>query len=163
MSASVDHDVSIRMFPRDEAWFREWARTGLRGGKGPPAVIFLPLLPDRSHFPDKTRAQAAATGKALAQLVPPSWACILLDDRHSQRRYIYLVRVKTSITLPEELLSRLDRVDKNRSALLQRAAEAYLARLERDRRDRQDLKIIDRNAARLNRDARDTLGYQQLP
>jgi hypothetical protein len=54
-------------------------------------------------------------------------------------------------------------VDKNRSALLQRAAEAYLARLERDRRDRQDLEIIDRNAARLNREARDTLGYQQLP
>jgi hypothetical protein len=128
-----------------------------------PGWDFLALAAGpQPHFPDKTRAQAAATGKALAQLVPPSWACSL-DDRHSQRRYIYLVRVKTSITLPEEPLSRLDRVDKNRSALLQRAAEAYLARLERDRRDRQDLEIIDRNAARLNREARDTLGYQQLP
>jgi len=39
------------------------------------------------------------------------------------------VRVKTSITLPKELLSRLDRVDKNRSALLERAALAYLAGL----------------------------------
>ena len=73
------------------------------------------------------------------------------------------MRVKTSITLPEELLSRLDRVDKNRSALLERAAEAYLARLERERRDCRDLEIIDRNAARLNREARDTLEYQQLP
>jgi hypothetical protein len=57
----------------------------------------------------------------------------------------------------------LDRVDKNRSALLERAAEAYLARLEAERRDRRDMEIIDRNAARLNREARDTLGYQQLP
>ena len=73
------------------------------------------------------------------------------------------MRVKTSITLPEALLSRLDRVDKNRSALLERAAEAYLARLEREQRDRRDLEIIDRNATRLNREARDTLEYQQLP
>lgn len=73
------------------------------------------------------------------------------------------MRVKTSITLPEALLSRLDRVDKNRSALLERAAEAYLARLEREQRDRRDLEIIGRNATRLNREARDTLEYQQLP
>ena len=44
------------------------------------------------------------------------------------------MRVKTSITLPKELLSRLDRVDKNRSALIERAALAYLARLEREKR-----------------------------
>ncbi len=42
---------------------------------------------------------------------------------------ISLVRVKTSVTLPKELLSRLDQVDKNRSALLERAAPAYLAHL----------------------------------
>jgi predicted transcriptional regulator len=79
------------------------------------------------------------------------------------RWYIYLGRVKTSITLPKELLSRLDRVDKNRSALLERAAEAYLARLEREQRDRRDVGIINRNAGRLNSEAEDTLGYQQLP
>jgi metal-responsive CopG/Arc/MetJ family transcriptional regulator len=49
--------------------------------------------------------------------------------------YIYLVRVKTSITLPEEVLKRIDRHDKNRSALLERAALAYLARLEREARE----------------------------
>jgi len=73
------------------------------------------------------------------------------------------VRVKTSITLPKELLSRLDRVDKNRSALLERAAVAYLAHLERQTRDRRDLEILDRNAERLNREALDTLEYQKLP
>jgi len=73
------------------------------------------------------------------------------------------VRVKTSVTLPKELLGRLDRVDKNRSALLERAALAYLAQLDRQIRDQKDIEIIDRNAERLNREALDTLGYQQLP
>ena len=73
------------------------------------------------------------------------------------------MRVKTSITLPEELLSRLDRVDKNRSALLERAAVAYLSQLEREARDRRDIDIIERHAERLNREAMDTLDYQKLP
>jgi hypothetical protein len=73
------------------------------------------------------------------------------------------VRVKTSITLPEDLLVRLDRVDKNRSALLERAAVAWLANLERQMRDRKDMEIIDRHADRLNREAMDVLGYQQIP
>jgi len=73
------------------------------------------------------------------------------------------VRVKTSITLPAELVARLDRVNKNRSALLERAALAYLAQMERQARDRKDIEIIDRNAERLNREALDTLEYQHLP
>jgi metal-responsive CopG/Arc/MetJ family transcriptional regulator len=75
----------------------------------------------------------------------------------------YLVQVKTSVTLPEKLLRRLDRVDSNRSALLERAAVAYLAHLERQGRDRKDVALINRNAARLNREAKDTLDYQQIP
>ena len=73
------------------------------------------------------------------------------------------MRVKTSVTLPKQLLSRLDRVDKNRSAILERAAVAYLARLEKYARDQKDIEIIDRNAKRLNREASDTLKYQQMP
>jgi metal-responsive CopG/Arc/MetJ family transcriptional regulator len=73
------------------------------------------------------------------------------------------VRVKTSITLPKELLSRLDSVDKNRSALLERAALVYLARLEAQERDQKDVRIINRSAERLNREAMDVLGYQRLP
>jgi metal-responsive CopG/Arc/MetJ family transcriptional regulator len=77
--------------------------------------------------------------------------------------YNDLVKVKTSITLPEELLERLDRLEQNRSALLERAARAYLARLESEERDRRDVEIINRNAKRLNREALDTLEYQKLP
>ncbi len=73
------------------------------------------------------------------------------------------MRVKTSITLPKDLLHRLDRVDSNRSALLERAALEYLARLERQERDQRDLEILNWNAARLNREAKDTLEYQQIP
>jgi hypothetical protein len=94
------------------------------------------------------------------------------DAKDASRRYAHLsgmweytnlMRVKTSITLPKELLGRLDQVDKNRSALLERAARAYLAQLERQARDRKDIEIIDRIAERLNREALDTLEYQQLP
>ncbi len=74
-----------------------------------------------------------------------------------------MVRVKTSITLPQGLLRRLDRLDRNRSAILERAAEAYLADLERKQRNRRDIEIIDRNADRLNREALDALEYQFLP
>ena len=35
-------------------------------------------------------------------------------------------------------------------------------RLEQEARDRRDIEIIERNADRLNREALDTLDYQQL-
>jgi len=83
--------------------------------------------------------------------------------RRSPGEYNRLVRVKTSITLPEELLARLDRLGPNRSASLERAALSYLARLEREQRDRRDIAIINRHARRLNRGAQETLEYQKLP
>jgi len=73
------------------------------------------------------------------------------------------VRVKTSITLPDDLIRRLDEVDANRSAVLERAARAYLAKLEAEQRASRDLEIINRNVERLNRQAVDTLGYQKIP
>jgi len=47
-------------------------------------------------------------------------------------------------------------------ALIERAALAYLARLEREKRDRRHVEIINRDADRLNRQALDTLEYQHL-
>jgi hypothetical protein len=35
--------------------------------------------------------------------------------------------------------------------------------LEREARDKKDIEIIERNAKRLNREAMDTLKYQQVP
>jgi len=73
------------------------------------------------------------------------------------------VRVKTSITLPRDLLRSIDRHEQNRSAFIEQAARAYLARLEKVLRDAADVRIIDRNADRLNREAEDVLEYQRLP
>jgi len=73
------------------------------------------------------------------------------------------VRVKTSITLPEELLETIDRTDPNRSAFIERASRAYLARLEKAKREARDIQIINANADRLNKEAMDVLEYQGLP
>jgi hypothetical protein len=40
---------------------------------------------------------------------------------------------------------------------------SYLADLERQTWNRKDIEIINRNAGRLNREAMDTLDYQQVP
>jgi len=78
------------------------------------------------------------------------------------REYSCLVRVKTSITLPKSLITRLDRADKNRSAILERAAVEYLARIKLEARNCRDIEIIELNAESLNREAVDTLEYQRL-
>src|SRR5258708_19408080 len=83
----------------------------------------------------------------------------VVREASSLREYNYLVRVKTSITLPKELLSRLDQVDTNRSALLERAALAYLARLEAEQRAQRAIAIINRNPPRLHPPPLDTLEY----
>jgi metal-responsive CopG/Arc/MetJ family transcriptional regulator len=73
------------------------------------------------------------------------------------------MRVKTSVTLPKDLLIRIDRANRNRSAFVEKAARAYLARLERTRRDARDLEILNTNAERLNAEAADVHKYQRLP
>ena len=72
------------------------------------------------------------------------------------------MKVKTSITLPAELLRKIDRADSNRSALIERATRAYLARQWKWRREARDAEIINRNADRLNVEAIDVLDYQDL-
>jgi metal-responsive CopG/Arc/MetJ family transcriptional regulator len=72
------------------------------------------------------------------------------------------MRVKTSVTLPAELIARLDLIDSNRSAVLERAARAFLALHERQSRDARDMEIIGRNADALNREAADALAFQRL-
>jgi metal-responsive CopG/Arc/MetJ family transcriptional regulator len=73
------------------------------------------------------------------------------------------MRVKTSVTLPNDLLAAIDGADANRSAFLERAARAYLARLEKSQRDEGDAQIINTHAERLNDEAEDVLGYQRVP
>jgi metal-responsive CopG/Arc/MetJ family transcriptional regulator len=79
------------------------------------------------------------------------------------RRYDYLVRVKTSVTLPDDLLRQIDRQNPNRSAFIEMAARRYLREAEKVRRRKNDAAIMDKIADRLNKEAADVLGYQTLP
>ena len=72
------------------------------------------------------------------------------------------MRVKISITLPADLLESIDKIDSNRSVFIERASRAYLTHIERARRDARDIAIYNRNAKRLNAEARDVMRYQRL-
>lgn len=70
------------------------------------------------------------------------------------------MKVKTSITLPEDLLQAIDKSDPNRSSFIEKAARQYLAAMAKSRRDSQDAAILDSCAESLNREALDVLEYQ---
>jgi metal-responsive CopG/Arc/MetJ family transcriptional regulator len=77
------------------------------------------------------------------------------------------MKMKTSITLSEEVLSQIDRYAEgasNRSAFIELAVRTYLELVQRNKRDRRDLEIINRLSEKLNREAKEVLQYQaELP
>jgi metal-responsive CopG/Arc/MetJ family transcriptional regulator len=76
------------------------------------------------------------------------------------------MKVKTSITLPEELLDAIDEQSsrfKNRSNFIEAAIRAYIAKIVLDEQNARDLAIINREANRLNKEAADVLAYQVIP
>ena len=74
------------------------------------------------------------------------------------------MKVKTSITLSEELLKVIDKRakqhKKNRSDFIEAAVWAFIGQLIRDEQNARDLEIINRRADFLNQEAADVLGYQ---
>ena len=73
------------------------------------------------------------------------------------------MKVKTSITLSDTVLAAIDRhagKDANRSDFIEHAVRSYIASLVRGQQNARDLAIINRRAARLNREAKDVLEYQ---
>ncbi len=74
------------------------------------------------------------------------------------------MRIKTSITLSEELLKVLDKrarqLKKNRSAMIEVAVWTFLRQLARDDQKAKDLEILNRRASSLNREATDVLAFQ---
>jgi metal-responsive CopG/Arc/MetJ family transcriptional regulator len=72
------------------------------------------------------------------------------------------MKVKTSVTLSEELLRALsEEVEpRNRSAFIEEASWSYLRTQRRAERDRMELAAIDAHADALNREAREVLEYQ---
>ena len=73
------------------------------------------------------------------------------------------MQIKTSVTLSDTLLTQIDRhagKGANRSEFIETAVRSYILALVRNQENLRDLAIINRRAARLNREARDVLGYQ---
>ena len=73
------------------------------------------------------------------------------------------MKSKTSITLSADLLESIDRLcgaSQNRSAFIEAAVRAHIARLLRAERDARDRELIARRAERLNREALDVLAFQ---
>ena len=73
------------------------------------------------------------------------------------------MKIKTSVTLSDSLLAEIDRHagrGANRSEFIETAVRRYIAALVRRNQNQRDLGIINRRAARLNREARDVLDYQ---
>ena len=73
------------------------------------------------------------------------------------------MKQKTSITLSSELLKEIDRIIQssgNRSAFIEQAIWDYLKHLNNQLRDKNDLKLINKNSKHLNEEAKDVLNYQ---
>ena len=73
------------------------------------------------------------------------------------------MKVKTSITLSEDVLKAVDKMagkPGQRSEFIEMVLRAHIAEVERMKRNICDLEIINRRAVRLNREAEDVLGYQ---
>jgi metal-responsive CopG/Arc/MetJ family transcriptional regulator len=76
------------------------------------------------------------------------------------------MKVKTSITLSEDLLDAIDKRSdqfKNRSDFIEAAIRAYIKQMIREEQNARDLAIINQQADRLNREAIDVLAYQVIP
>ena len=76
------------------------------------------------------------------------------------------MKVKTSITLSEDLLKAIDQFSaqyKNRSEFIETASWAFITQIMRDAQNARDLEIINRHADHLNQEAEDVLAYQVLP
>ncbi|MGA1796611.1 MAG: ribbon-helix-helix domain-containing protein [bacterium] len=73
------------------------------------------------------------------------------------------MKIKTSITLSEDLLKAVDeRSDryKNRSEFIEAALRAFITQMIRSEQNDRDLEIINRHARTLNKEAEDVLLYQ---
>ena len=73
------------------------------------------------------------------------------------------MKVKTSITLSEDLLKVIDKRSKqykNRSEFIENALRIYINHLNQEERNKKDLQLINQNAERLNEEAFDVLEYQ---
>lgn len=76
------------------------------------------------------------------------------------------MKIKTSVSLERDVARALDRIvekGSSRSAAIELAVKEFLERRLRQSRDARELKVINRHAKRLNREAEEVLSYQAIP
>ncbi len=76
------------------------------------------------------------------------------------------MKVKTSITLSEDLLETVDHFAlqyKNRSEFIEIALRKMIAQMNREQQDARDMEIINQHLDELNAEAKDVLEYQVIP
>jgi metal-responsive CopG/Arc/MetJ family transcriptional regulator len=77
--------------------------------------------------------------------------------------YIGSMKLKTSVTLSEDIVKSLGRAARrgeSRSGTIERLLREGLAARARQAADARDLALINRHAGKLNAEAEDVLGYQ---
>src|SRR3989304_8093051 len=77
--------------------------------------------------------------------------------------YICGMKIKTSITLSEDLIKAIDEYAgeyNNRSEFIEKAVRVFITQLIRRQQDARDLEIINHRADYLNQEAMDVLTYQ---
>ena len=87
-------------------------------------------------------------------------------DSDAEIAYVWSMKIKTSITLPADLLTAIDcqaESFKNRSDFIEAAVRTFLAQRQREAREARDLAIINERAERLNHEAAEVLEYQVIP
>lgn len=74
------------------------------------------------------------------------------------------MKVKTSVTLSEELLAAIDQqtLTKNRSVLIEEATWNYLRSRRRKEREKRELERINKNVDVLNNEALDVIDFQDI-
>ena len=73
------------------------------------------------------------------------------------------MKVKTSITLSEDVLEAIDHAigqSKKRSAFIEQIIRDYFEKRAKKLQDDKDLEILNKNSDRLNQEAEDVLSYQ---
>jgi len=97
----------------------------------------------------------------LRPRTPVSPPGLRLSDR---QKYIPDMKVKTSVTLSEDIIKDLDRAARrgeSRSRAIERLLRERLAAEARRAADRKDLDLINEHSAELNAEAEDVLSYQK--
>ena len=87
----------------------------------------------------------------------------LVDGAQILGGMIGSMRVKTSVTIDERVLTGIDKVTtsaRSRSRVIEDAAREFLARRARVARESRDREILDSSADALNREMEDVLAYQ---